>query len=114
MSRRFMQEQMAEGGKAFFQLDLDDCPYPDGDERLMWRAGWINTLAAIGMVRVDQGAERERRDDALITLCLDEDIRAADLAAWDTAELDSAMEERGYTWNDDGGGWVHEDGQVQP
>ncbi len=109
MSRHFTQEQMAEGAKAFFQTDLADCPYPDGDERLMWRAGWINTLAAIGMVRVDEGEARDRRDDALITLRVDEDIRAEDLAAWDTDALDDAMQARGYTWDDNGSGWVHED-----
>lgn len=111
MGRRFTPEQMQEGKTAYHggRLDLEECPHADGDQRLMWRAGWIAGLVEscasfVGM---------ERRDDAIIALSNDHDIQPEDLAAWDLTDLDDAMEDRGYVWIAEDRAWGYPQ-EVQP
>ncbi len=94
------------------EMDIILCPYTDKEKRPQWLTGWIERMTAGGLPYHD-----ERFSDALPILA-DDGIDAWTIAEWyeaDGTDLDTAMTDRGYTWDADVRGWIApEDEEAQP
>ena len=83
--------------------DISTCPYTDKEQRLQWLTGWIERMTEGGLPYYDE------RFAGALPILADDGIDPRTIAEWyeaDGTDLDSAMTDRGWTWDEDADAWI--------